>query len=225
MALSISRQPACRLDHLVICAHELAAGVDWFAQRSGVQLPAGGHHPLMGTHNHLSALSEEAFLEVIAIDPAADAAALAADRQRWFMLDNAEYQARLLAAPRLTTWVVATDDLDAALESVAEAGIDLGEAVTQTRGELQWRIALRADGSLACGGIFPILIQWPTGINPVASMQDQQLRLETLQLTHPDAERVRTGMAALGISGLASVMQGETGIRATMRVGDRRFIV
>ena len=56
-------------------------------------------------------------------------------------------------------------------------------------------------------------------------MQDQQLRLDALQLTHPDAERVRAGMAALGISGLATVLSGDTGIRANMRVGDRRFIV
>lgn len=197
-------------------------------------MPAGGRHPLMGTHNHLSALSQNAFLEIIAIDPAADAdantntdatSALAAGRKRWFMLDDADHQARLTDAPQLTTWVVATRDLDAALDVVRAAGIDPGEAVTQTRGDLQWRLALRPDGSLACGGIFPILIEWPEGINPVASMQDQQLRLEALQLEHPEAERVRSVMEALGIDELASVTTGAASMHATMTVGDSRFIV
>ena len=60
---------SCRLDHLVICARDLAQGVEWFGNLSGVQLPVGGQHPLMATHNHLTALSADSFLEVIAIDP------------------------------------------------------------------------------------------------------------------------------------------------------------
>ncbi|MGQ7843615.1 VOC family protein [Granulosicoccus sp. 3-233] len=221
--MSPSPEFSCRLDHLVICAHELAAGVDWFAARSGLRLPAGGRHPLMGTHNHLSALGDTSFLEIIANDPDADAPA--ADRSRWFMLDNAEHQAQLAVAPKLTTWVVATDDLDAALDVTKAVGIDPGEPVTQTRGDLQWRIALRADGSLACDGVFPVLIQWPTGVNPVARMQDQQLRLASLQLSHPDADRVRAGMQALGIDGLATVGSGQSRLHATLTVGDSRFIV
>ncbi len=178
----------------------------------------------MGTHNHLSALGETGFLEIIATDPLADRSA--AESARWFMLDNADHQAQLAIAPKLTTWVVATDDLDAALDRVSACGIDAGEPVTQTRGELTWRIALRPDGSMACDGVFPVLMQWPAGTNPVSRMQDQQMRLEALQLAHPDADRVLAGMQALGIADLASVVEsGDAGLRATLRVGVSRFIV
>jgi len=70
----------CRMDHLVVCASDLPAGVAWFENLSGVRLPKGGSHPLMGTHNHLSALSEDEFFEIIAIDPQAPGV----DRPRWF---------------------------------------------------------------------------------------------------------------------------------------------
>ena len=63
-------------------------------------MPAGGAHPLMGTHNHLLRLGETLFLEVIAPDPAAGPSL----RPRWFALDDPRVRAELTASPRLTTW-------------------------------------------------------------------------------------------------------------------------
>ena len=61
--------PRCELDHLVIGAATLAEGVAWLEDRLGVTVPAGGKHPLMGTHNRLMQLGHGTFLEIIAIDP------------------------------------------------------------------------------------------------------------------------------------------------------------
>ncbi len=215
----------CRLDHLVICARDLAQGVGWFADLSGTQLPVGGQHPLMGTHNHLTALSEDSFLEVIAIDPDAPKPGFQPGQQRWFSLDDSAHQGRLDIAPRLTTWVVATRDLDAALARVREIGLDPGVPVEQTRGDMRWRLALRSDGSLACDGVFPILIEWPEGVNPVSRMQDQNIRLQSLSLTHPDAAIVDAGLQALGIAHLATVASGSARIRADFLAGNRQFSV
>jgi hypothetical protein len=209
----------------VICARDLAQGVAWFADLSGVQMPVGGQHPLMATHNHLTALSADSFLEVIAIDPEAPQPAFPSGQQRWFSLDDSAHQARLDTAPRLTTWVVATTDLGAALAGVRKLGLDLGVPVEQTRGDMRWRLALRNDGSLACDGVFPILIEWPKGVNPVSRMQDQNVRLQGLSLTHPEAALVQRGLQALGIGHLATVASGAASIRADFSVGDRRFIV
>ena len=210
---------ACRLDHLVICANELQAGVAWFHKLSGITLPAGGSHPLMGTHNHLSALSENAFLEIIATDLSNPVTS----RKRWFNLDDTEFQQQLRKSPRLSTWVVATDDLEAALSTVKNSGIDAGIPVEQARDDLKWQIAIRSDGTLACDGVFPILIQWPESVNPVARMQDQGLRLNHLQLQHPQADQIRAALQAIGMGMPENVTEGDACLQAEMSAGNHSF--
>lgn len=202
-----------------MCSHALGAGVEWFENLSGIQLPAGGSHPLMATHNHLSALSDDTFLEIIATDPQASQAL----RSRWFNLDDEQFQGTLKECPRLTTWVVGTDDLEALINAAAAADVDAGEPVDLTRGDLTWKIALRRDGTLACDGVFPILIQWPSDVNPVASMTDQGLRLHNLQLQHPRADFVSEGLKAIGADHLADVQKGDALLQAKMSVGDHQF--
>ena len=209
----------CRMDHLVVCASDLPAGVAWFENLGGVRLPKGGSHPLMGTHNHLSALSEDEFFEIIAIDPQAPGA----DRPRWFNLDSEIFQRQLQQGPKLTTWVMATDDLPATLAALEAQGIDAGTPVAQTRGDLHWQIALRDDGTLAYDGVFPILIQWPAGVNPVAQMQDQGLRLDKLQLQHPEAAVINTALRNLNASHLAECRIGEPKLQAQMSINGRSF--
>lgn len=173
----------------------------------------------MATHNHLSALSQHSFFEIISADPAAPQPS----RKRWFALDNPTVQERLRIAPALSTWVVSTSDLEAALQAVSKAGIAAGNPVSQTRGDLQWEIALRDDGSMACGGAFPILIQWPDGVNPVSRMENQGMRLESLQLCHPEVEILNEGLRALGMDTFADLRSGATEIRADLSTANLRF--
>lgn len=215
----VQSQVRCRFDHLVVCAKDCAQGVAWVNQLSGVTLPYGGQHPLMATHNHLSALSENSFLEVIATDPSAPSS----DRARWFALDNPSHQADLEKKPALTTWVVATNDLDLALDAARSAGVDAGVPVDLTRGDLTWRLGLRADGSLACGGVFPILIEWPDHMNPVNQMQDQGIRLDRLTLKHPDPDFLQQALQAIGVADLASIVSSPAGLSAQLHVGNTYF--
>lgn len=208
-----------RFDHLVVCADELASGVRWFAEKSGVSMAAGGSHPLMATHNHLSALSDDSFVEIIAKDPEAEAP----QRPRWYELDSLGFQRYLMQSPALTTWVVATDNLPMALAAARKAGIDAGESLAVTRGDLHWNIAVRADGTLAYGGVFPILIQWPQGVNPVQRMQDQGLRLNTLRAQHPEPDKLRSALSAIGAEHLLEVVEGPVKLQATMRAPDGEF--
>ena len=80
-----------RLDHIVVAAESLQQGVDYLRATLGVELPKGGFHQTMATHNHLMQLGDDAYLELIAIDP--DTAAPA--HPRWFALDQASMRARL----------------------------------------------------------------------------------------------------------------------------------
>ena len=217
--MRLSDQTVCQLDHLVVTAASVEQGVSWVQAKSGIAMPFGGQHPLMGTHNHLSALSEDQFLEVISIDPKADEPKTA----RWFSLDDKRHHAKLAKGPALTTWVAATTNLDETLEAVRQLGIDPGVPMELTRGELTWRLALKEDGSLAYDGIFPILIEWPAEMNPVSRMQDQGIRLDSLVASHPQAELLNTALECLGLGEQLSVGQGAPQLTANLSVNERHF--
>jgi len=202
-----------RLDHLVFVSDVLGDGVDRFEQRTGVRLPAGGRHPLMGTHNCLTRVAPGVFLELLAIDTEAEPP----ERARWFELDRPDPSGRSTAEPRLLTWVLGVPDLQAALQGLRRAGIDAGRSVEQRRGHLSWNIALRDDGSLIEHGAFPVLIQWPAGIDPTSSMSDVGLRIERLRVTHPDPAWLEAALGCVDAPGIARIGRGEPGLDVTLR--------
>ena len=168
------------IDHLAVSALTLDEGVAVVEAALGLPLSAGGLHPHMSTHNRLLGLGE-VYLEVIAADPSAPAPAW----PRWFDLDN------FTGAPRLTNWICACDDLEAAL-AVAPEGV--GAAVDLQRGDLRWRMAVPGDGKLPFDGCFPALIQWQ-GAHPAARLPDHGARLLRLEVAHPEAEALRAVLA------------------------------
>lgn len=191
-----------RLDHLVFGVASLPEGITAFAERAGATLPIGGQHPLMGTHNALTRIAPGQFIELIAIDPEADAPT----RSRWFSLDAPDTQHRLSHGPALLTWVVAVSDIDRAVDTVHRCGIDPGRIVEQRRGELSWRITVRDDGALVEDGVFPALIEWP--VDATARMTDVGVRLNGLRLSHPRPDRLADALAAIGAHGLAELERG-----------------
>jgi TusA-related sulfurtransferase len=177
------------LDHLVVAALTLEAGVDHVFRSLGVAIPPGGAHPLMGTHNHLMQLGEGVFLEVIAPDPARQP-----QRARWYALDDEVMQAKLRVSPRLISWVVRTDDLAASLRAAPAVA---GEAVRATRDSLSWLIAVAPDGAMPFDGAFPTLIEWPRGDLPSARMADLGCRLRLLEVAHPDAPAIADALGRM----------------------------
>ncbi|GFE48353.1 polyphosphate kinase [Roseobacter cerasinus] len=166
-----------KLDHITVVARTLDEGADHIRQMLGIDMPQGGAHPAMGTHNRLLSLGESTFLELIAVDQQA----AAPDRPRWFDLD------RFDGPPVLATWVLGTDDIPAALST---AHPDSGEATPITRGDLSWLISVPKDGSMPVDGAFPALIEWPSGPHPASRMPDLGCRIQSLSISHPDAETI-----------------------------------
>lgn len=197
-----------RVDHLVVVAHTLAQGVAWCEAEWGVSPGPGGRHPLMGTHNRLVRIGgpawPEAYLEIIAIDPEADAPP-AAGRARWFGMDEPALRAAVREAPRLVHWVAQTPDIRRSCTALAALGENVGVPVAASRatpeGELRWLISLRDDGAPQHAGALPALIEW-SGTHPSAAMADAGLRLERLVLSSPRREALD---AALGVMGVEAV--------------------
>jgi len=187
-----------KLDHIVIGASTLKQGVDYLENLLDVEIPQGGEHPSMGTHNHLMQLGNETFLEVIAINPDGPAP----QRPRWYGLDDPFVREKLKQTPQLLTWVVNTDDI-CALQS--QTDFPFGKATPVSRGPLNWHFALPEDGNLLAGGMLPYLIQWHTTSHPAKHMADTGCRLCKLEIYHPYPDWLTSILSSIGANALLEV--------------------
>ena len=178
------------LDHIGLICGDLDAGAQAFHRDTGVELGPGGTHPRMGTHNRLLNTGGGTYLELIAVNPAAPKP----DQPRWFGLDAVGPD----QGPRLSFWMVRVDDLDAAIRIAGAEGYDAGQPVAMSRGDLSWRLSIRADGALPFDGAAPIMIEWPEGTHPTQNMAAGGLTLRKLHVRHPHADRISACCRALG---------------------------
>ena len=198
------KPPSCELDHIVVAAQTLDAGVRFIREKLGVGIPPGGRHDIMGTHNHVMRLGHGSFLEVIAIDPEAGSP----DRPRWYGLDDPAMKARLRDGPSLITWVVRTTDIVAAVDAAA---IPLGTIMRVTRGALSWRLTVPNDGHMPGGGTIPHVIEWDNGLRPWEEMADLGCSLASLTLADPDGDWLNDVLRSLGAEALPFVKVLEGG--------------
>lgn len=172
------------LDHVAVACERLEEGIAHVEDVLGVSLQPGGQHAHFGTHNALLGLEDGLYFEVIAIDPAANAL----NYPRWFNLDKFD------GTPRLTNWIVRTDDMQTAL---AQADPGAGRPVSLTRGDLSWQMAVPTDGLLPFDNLYPAIIEWGSPLHPAKRLAPSGCRLTQLTLTHPDASRFAAGLAPL----------------------------
>lgn len=197
---------AAQLDHLVVIAPDLEAGVRWCESTLGVTPGPGGAHPLMGTHNRLMKIATpdfpDAYFEIIAINSAV-APERAAGLKRWFDLDNLALRERLdRDGPQLAHWVARTAEVQQACAAWRAFGIDRGVPLSASRmtpdGLLEWQITVRDDGQRLFDGALPTLIQWGA-VHPAPRMAPSSITLRSLRLCHPEADRLRAALDALGL--------------------------
>jgi hypothetical protein len=163
MLSKISNKVSTAIDHLVVAAETLEQGVDYIQHTLGVDIPFGGEHPKMGTHNRLMQLGDALFLEVIAINPNAPAP----KQPRWFGLDDAYVRRSLEDGPALLAWVVNTDNIKSLMQ---KARFDFGQPEPISRGNLSWYFGLPDDGRLLAGGMLPYLIEWQSYQDPAKNI-------------------------------------------------------
>jgi hypothetical protein len=187
-----------QLDHIVIAAESLQQGVDYLREALGVEVPRGGVHQTMGTHNRLMQLANDAYLEIIAIDPQARAPR----HPRWFGLDDAIMRQSLRQQPRLITWVMNTADVN---RLAASAGFDIGVPTALSRDNLNWEIALTDDGRLLGGGMLPYCIQWHSSPHPARGMTDLGCILHALTIYHNRPHWLAERLDAIDASHLVQI--------------------
>lgn len=178
-----------KLDHIAFAAQSLEQAHDYALRLFGVKLPAGGKHPLMGTHNLVTRIAPGVFLEFIAIDPEAPPP----NRTRWFALDRLMQEGKLEDSPRLFGWVASLPGL---ARNVGDS--PQHELLEVSRGDLRWHFFHRADGEAEAGGCVPAMIDWASGASPVDKMQDVGIHLNQFQLAHPEMPAVRKQLDRLG---------------------------
>ena len=192
-------------DHIAIAANTLAEGATYMRNLTGLTFPKGGEHPDMATHNLVTALGPDTFAEVISIN----LDATPPNRPRWFELDNPVAQAKF---PRTQAWLLRTDDIDSCIRKAAALGIDLGTATPFKRDALRWRFTVTTDGSIPLDGAAPLLLQWDeTGPNhPASRMTDLGLRMDSLTIDTPHADRLIELLETLGLQKTPEIRQSQT---------------
>ncbi len=195
---------SARLDHMMVLADTLAQGVAWCEATLGVVPAPGGQHPLFGTHNRLLALGgaafAQAYLEIIAIDPAAGDPG----RTRWFDMDDQRLRRQVRAqGPQLIHWVARVPELARAAAAWAALGLERGAVLPASRmtprGLLEWQITVREDGQRLLDGCLPTLIQWGA-VHPADALPASGIALESLSLRHPQAALLRAALDAVGLA-------------------------
>lgn len=202
------------LDHLVVAARTLEEGVQFLTEKFGAAfastdaLAQGGAHPSMRTHNRLLNLWGGAYLEVIAVDPAAPSAAT--PRPRLFALDDPAFQQRLEAGPQLVHWVARVDRPKLLARWQAQFPERIAPVVAMSRGTTTWSLTVPDDGAFpawlgAGDGIAPSLIQWDTALHPSAVLPEAEVALKSLKGFHPQPDLIREQLEWLGAAHLIAL--------------------
>ena len=198
-----------QIDHLVVAATTLEAGVAWCERTLGVTPGPGGEHALFGTHNRLLKLHSDAeppvYLEIIAINPLAQPTR-ASSLRRWFDLDDPAMHQRLQRhGPQLVHWVARVPAIEPAVAALQALGIDRGQVLQASRatpqGLLQWHISVRDDGQRLFDGALPTLIEWGE-THPARTLPDSGLTLTAFEVSHPRTGELRGALQTIGLAGV-----------------------
>jgi catechol 2,3-dioxygenase-like lactoylglutathione lyase family enzyme len=200
------------LDHIAVVAPDLDAGVAWVRETLGVDMPAGGRHPEMGTHNRLVGLGPDVYLEVIAVDPEAPRP----PHRRWFGLDDRDAVERhWREGRRLRGYAARCTDIAAVIGAEAET---FGVPMRVSRGDRNWLFAVRPDGALPLGGAAPCLIDWGVRGTPAPGMPDLGLRWRGLLVETPAADALDAALNAIGMAPGPDIRPGPE-VRLTAIIG------
>jgi hypothetical protein len=183
------RRPRLDFDHVQVVAEDLDVAAADFANRYGLLSLSGGSHPGRGTANRIVPLGDS-YLELIAVVDRAEA-------QRF--PTSQRVQRAVESGRAFASWAVRTDDLEATLAELGNAGFQVprsgiveGHRRQPDGRDLAWRSAeLVQDAEFST---LPFLIEWrvPPGLFPGAAQVDHPGRprgVRSMILSDPDPDQ------------------------------------
>jgi catechol 2,3-dioxygenase-like lactoylglutathione lyase family enzyme len=179
------------LDHLVLATPDLSATSHWLAKMTGADPVPGGRHEAQGTRNLLWGLGTSSYLELIAPDGGVPTAG-----RRPFGLDER-------VAPGLASWCCRAE-LEAVADAAREVDLRVRGPVAMARRTdddrlIRWRCLFVSEPAPQSNSVLPFFIEWGDTPHPCSSLP-AGLRLERFALEHPDTQRVRVVLTALGLA-------------------------
>ena len=205
------------IDHIVIGAANLENATKKVEGLLQTKFSTSGKHSLMATHNRLARLQNSVYMEIIAIDPSASFTKSCFQEKRWFSLDSATTQRRLLKGPQPLCWVVAVNNIE---QVASNCGYEPGRVTEMSRGDFRWKLTVPDSGELSENGVLPVLIEWPNAKNPAQMMPKSGLILKQLLLSHPNPNSIERILSKLDISGPIDVKLGEPGLQFSFEKPD-----
>ena len=178
------------VDHVIYAAPNVDSASSQFARDYGVMPSPGGRHLGYGTRNALVGLGPHTYLELVGIDEEQNMPA----SRRLFQLDE-------LSPSRFVAWCArAHRPLHETVAIAHQAGYDLGEIISMSRSRpdgstLSWTMTSPLGDR--AGGVLPFYIDWGTSPHPASSLPSS-LSLSSLTAVHPQADRIRAILDALG---------------------------
>ncbi len=192
------------LDHLIVGCRDLQDGVTYIEKLSGYRAELGGSHPGRGTRNALLNLGHDAYLEILAPDPAQE-------ELQWHK------EIASLAEPQLIGFALRQKGLDKLAHLLGERGVPcIGPTAgsrTRPNGQtFRWQTLVLADD---LRGNLPFFIDWaadsphPSGDAPRGCEIKQFHPTDTLPYIPPP----KSGMKLQIISGRNSQRKATIGGR------------
>ena len=206
------------IDHIVLAVQDVQAAVEEIADATGVRAELGGRFEGRGVYNHLLALQDGAYLEIIGPDPEQP------DHE-----GPLPFGLHLDGQRRVPHWCAkAGADIEQRVAAAREAGFDIGEVrplgrVLADGTRLDWRLSVASWPPLL-DGLVPFLIDWGDARHP-STTAATGCTLIDFHGEHPDPRAVQTALQAVAATlevrqaetpALAAVLEGPEG-RITLR--------
>lgn len=203
------------LDHIVLATPDVQASVEEIAAATGIRPELGGHFKGRGVYNHLLALQDDAYLEIIGPDPDQ------AGHEGPLPFGMHEFEGRGAHVPH---WCCkAGDQIEERVAASKAAGFDIGDVrplgrVLPDGTRLDWHLTIREWPPLL-GGLVPFLINWGESRHP-STTAVKGARLASWHGEHPDLDEVRRAHTVLGVDlelreaaepALVAVIEGPSG--------------
>ena len=188
------------LDHIVLATQDVQTSVDEIEAATGVRAELGGRFEGRGVYNHLLALQDGAYLEIIGPDP-----------------QQAGHEGPLPFGMHLTErtcvphWCAkAGAEIEQRVADARAAGYDLGAVqplgrVLADGTRLDWRLSIGGWPPLM-DGLVPFLIDWGDALHP-SETAVKGCTLVDFRGQHPDPAAVQAALDAVGVE--LQVEQGD----------------